>query len=114
MLTSVQIERRRPTSSATTNATAIPNQTSGFVPSAARTVNAAMPVIEPAMSIAYALSGRMLLSSGPSGRASVASSETTRKTTSGRIRKFWSAALLSASPKKISSGESTWTLSCWR
>ena len=34
----------------------------------------------------------MLLSSGPSGSASVASSATTRATMSGRIRKFWSTA----------------------
>jgi len=75
-------------------------------------VKLAMPASDPMMSIAYAFNGGMLLSSGPSGSARVASSATTSETTSGRIRKFWSAAWLSARPKKSSFSEWIWTFSC--
>ncbi len=78
---------------------------------AERIVKPAMPAIEPTMSMAYALSGGMRRSSGPSGRARVAMTAVTRATTSGRTRKLTSAALLSARPKKSSSCDWTWTLS---
>ena len=88
------------------------NQTPGGVCSNETPANAAMPAIEPAMSMAYALSGGMLRNSPPSGRASAAISATTRTTMSGRTRKFASAAWLSASPKKISLLDRTWMFSC--
>ena len=69
------------------------NQTSGLVPGADIIVKAAMPVIEPMMSMAYALSGGIDLSSGPSGMASAAMSRPRPATTKGRTRKLVSAAL---------------------
>jgi hypothetical protein len=57
---------------------AMVNQIMGLVPKADRMAKAAMPVMEPVMSMAYAFSGGMLLSSGPSGNASDARTMTTR------------------------------------
>jgi hypothetical protein len=56
------------------------NQTSGGSDRNDRTAKVAMPSIEPAMSIEYALSGSMLRRSGPSGNARLASSAVVRMT----------------------------------
>ena len=49
-----------------------PNQTIGGVPVAERSVNNATPVIDPTMSMLYAFSGGIDVSSRPSGTASPA------------------------------------------
>ena len=84
------------------------NQTSGGVPAAERTVNRAMPVIEPRMSNEYARRGGIEVSSGPSGTAKPAMMTMVRMTMSGRTMKLVSARVLSLRPKKISSGELRW------
>jgi hypothetical protein len=80
--------RPRPRTNAKTSTAATENQTVGDVPEADSTVNAAMPTMEPMMSMAYARSGGMLFSSGPSGSARLAVRATTRPATIGRIKKF--------------------------
>ena len=70
-----------------------------------------MPIIEPAMSIAYARSGGIDRSSGPSGNASDAISAVTRTTRNGRTMKFTSALFEVSSPNMISLGSRAWTLS---
>jgi hypothetical protein len=110
-LTSVQRDTPRPSSSAANSSAATANQTAGSVPAADRRVNDAMPLMEPAMSIAYARSGGSRLRSGPSGRASVAMTATTSPISSGSAMMLTSASRLSASPKKISSWATTLTLS---
>ena len=69
-----------------------------------------MPVMEPMMSTAYALSGGIDLSSGPRGIASAAITAVTRATARMRIVGLVSA-LCSARPKNSSSWDLMSTLS---
>src|SRR6476661_3619266 len=78
------------------------NQTVGPVSNHARTVNAAIPAIEPVMSIAYARSGGIDRSSGPSGSASDAMSAVTSTMTSGSTTKLMSALVEFGTPSRIS------------
>ena len=75
-------------------------------------MKAAIPSIEPAMSMAYARSGGIERSSGPSGSASDAMSAVTRTMSSGRTRKLTSALVEASRPKKISLASRAWMLSC--
>src|SRR4051812_34017824 len=71
---------RVPSTSSTTSTATTANQTTGGVPKADIRAKAAMPVMDPMMSIAYALSGGIDLSSGPSGMARVAITAVTMTT----------------------------------
>ena len=62
------------------------NQIVGPVPMKASPAKAAMPIIEPTMSMAYARNGGIERSSGPRGSASDASIAVTRTTIRGRTR----------------------------
>ena len=87
------------------------NQAVGPVPRNESTANAAMPIIDPAMSMAYARSGGMDRRSGPSGNASDAMRAVTRITRKGSTMKFTSALFEVSSPNMISLGSRAWTLS---
>ena len=100
-----------PASRSVVRIAATTNHASGVVPAADRMVKPAMPSIEPVMSQAYACSGGIERSSGPSGMARVAMTAVTSANTTGRTRKFTSAAWLSARPKNSSLVDLTWTLS---
>ena len=88
------------------------NHTVGPVSSQARAVKAAIPAIEPAMSIAYARSGGIDRSRGPSGSASAAISAVTSTMTSGSTTKLMSALVEFGMPRRISLASWAWTLSC--
>ncbi len=104
-MTTDRRDRPAPTPSSAASTATVANQTSGPVSAAENTVNSAMPLIDPMMSMPYALSGGMAVSSAPSGTARPAMIIVVMMTRPGRTKKLMSAPWLSLSPKKISSGE---------
>ena len=97
-----------PSPSSPTRTATTANHVEGDVPAADSPVNAATPVIEPTMSMAYARSGGMDVRREPSGIARPAMITVASTTRTGKTRKLTSARVFSARPKKISSGERSW------
>ena len=74
------------------------NHRTGLVPISDRIAKAAMPIMEPAISMAYARNGGIERSNGPSGSASVASMAVTSTTIIGRTTKLTSALFDRSTP----------------
>ena len=101
-----------PSASSSSIAPVTMNHTVGPVSSQARAVNPAIPAIDPPMSIAYARSGDIDRSSGPSGSARDAISPATSTISNGRTTKFTSALVEFGRPSRISPASRAWMLSC--